>query len=140
MKKLKMAVLLLPLAIMPIRCFGEMMISDLSREQAQAMDVTVRSETNGEAGVVVSLEFKASGKLATFKFVELQIGEGEGRVMSAPLLAENPSSRNVVVHFSTRPAYLDKSILTIVVTASNQLGGEGYRLKVKDFVDLAKYR
>jgi hypothetical protein len=137
---LKMAVLLLALTIVPCRCFAMMEIADVSREQAQAMGVTVRSHRNGDAGVAVWLEFKTSGKLAAFRRVELQIGEGEGRIMSAPLLAEHPSPGSIAVHFSAYPAYLGKSTLTIVVAGSNPLGGEGYRLKVKDFVDLTQYQ
>ncbi|HTL17072.1 MAG TPA: hypothetical protein VL793_07535 [Patescibacteria group bacterium] len=137
---LKMALLLLPLMIVPHRSSAMMGIAALTKEQAQAMGITVRSEKNGEAGVLLWLEFKASGKFATFRRVELQVGEGEGRIVSAALMPERPSPGSIAVHFSAYPAYLDKSTLTIVVTGANPRGGEGYELKVKDFIDLTKYR
>ena len=96
-------------------CFAEMTIEDVSKEWAKEMGVTMRSHKNGDAGVAVWLEFKTNGKLKDFSRVDLQIGEGKSRIMSAPLLASHPSPGSVAVQFSAYPAYLATSTLTIVV-------------------------
>ena len=124
--------------IAPGTCLAEMLIADVSREEAKGMGVTMRSRKNGDAGVEVRLEFKKSGQLKDFKRVELQIGEGKDRIMSASLLPAQPNPGTVAVHFSANPAYLTSSTLMIVVIGDNDLGGEGYRFKVKDFIDLEK--
>jgi hypothetical protein len=120
-------------------CFAEMTVADVSKQEAKEMGVTMRSHKNGDAGVAVWLEFKTNGKLKDFTRVDLQIGEGKSRIMSAPLLVSHPSPGSVAVHFSAYPAYLATSTLTIVV-ADSPLGGSGYRFKVKDFIELEKSR
>lgn len=121
------------------QCFAEMTIEDVSKERAKEMGVTMRSHKDGDAGIAVWLEFRTNGKLKDFTRVDLQIGEGKSRIMSAPLLASHPSPGSVAVHFSASPAYLATSTLTIVV-ADVPLGGSGYRFKVRDFMELEKSR
>jgi hypothetical protein len=120
-------------------CFAETMLADVSKEQAKEWGVSIRSHKNGDAGVKVWLEFKTQGVLKNFTRVELQIGEGENRIMAGPLLASHPSPGSVAVHFSAYPAYLPKSTLTIMVN-DTPLGGSGYRFKLKDFIELEKFR
>ncbi len=135
MKIILSTVVVILLLVLPSECLAMMEIADVTKEQAKEMGLTVRSHKNGEAGIAVTLEFRTMGKLETFQRVELQIGEGKDRIMSAPLLASQPTPGSIVVRFSAYPAYLDKSILTIVVIGNNPLGGEGYRIKVKDFIE-----
>ena len=135
---LRITILILMLVIASRNCIAEMLIADVSKEEAKQMGVTMRSAKSGDAGVKVWLEFKTNGKLRTFKRVELEIGEGKNRIMSAPLLPVQPVPECVVVNFSANPAYLAKSTLMIVVQGDNALGGEGYRLKVNDFIQLEK--
>ena len=55
---------------------------------------------NGDAGAGVWLEFKTTVVLTNFNRVELQIGEGDSRIMSAPLLASEANPASVTAHFS----------------------------------------
>jgi hypothetical protein len=117
------------------RCFAVYLLEDVSEAQAKEMGVAIRTETNGDAGIRVRMEFKTTGKLKEFSYVEVRIGEGKSRIMSAPLMAAHPSPGSVAVQFSAGPAYLPESALEIFVEDAVP-GGTVYRLKVKDFVDL----
>ena len=136
MKVILKVTVLLMLAMASANCLAEMLIADVSKEEAKQMGVTIGSRKNGEASVEVRLEFKTTGKFEKFKRVELEIGKGQNQIMSAPLLPTYPNPGSISVRFSVNPAYIADSTLMIVVDAA--LGGEGYRLKVKDFLDPEK--
>jgi hypothetical protein len=114
-------------------CFAETVIEEVSPNRAKELGVTIRTNMNGQTGIQVVMEFKTTGELKRYSHVELQIGKGESRVMSAPLLAAHPGPESVVVNFSAYPAYLTRSTLMIVVS-DTPLGGTGYRFKVQDFL------
>jgi hypothetical protein len=116
------------------QCFAEIVIEDVSTNRARELGVTIRTNMNGQAGIQVRLEFKTTGELKMYSHVELQIGDGENRIMSAPLLVSSASPERVAVNFSVYPAYLSKSTLTIVVR-DTPLGATGYRFEVKDFIE-----
>ncbi|HUR46682.1 MAG TPA: hypothetical protein VMZ27_12465 [Candidatus Saccharimonadales bacterium] len=118
------------------RCFGMMDIMDVSREQAKACGVTIRTNLNGQAGVRVWMEFKPEGKFRQFRNVELQVGEGGKRVMTATLQDSALKSGNLSVNFSVQPQYLAESTLMILVD-DQPLGGSGYRFRMKDFIALS---
>lgn len=134
---LKMMFLSFLLSVSSSQCFALMSLKDISREQAKALGLVVRSHGAGQAGVKVWLELKSEGELKTFDRVELRIGAGEKPLVSAPLLATHASPGSVAVHFSADPAYLATSTFTIVVT-NGLRDMVGYPLKVKDFVKLEK--
>jgi hypothetical protein len=115
-------------------CFAMLAIEDVSTNRAKELGVTIRTNMNGQAGIQVQMEFKTEGELKKITYVELQIGDGENRIMSAPLLVSYPSPGRVAVRFSAYPAYLSKCILTIAVYGGPK-GDWGYRFKVKDFVE-----
>lgn len=112
---------------------------DVSRERAKELGVTIRSQTNGQSGIKVWLEFKTQGELKNFSHVNLDITAGEKWLVDAPLLTTRPSPESVVVFFSADPAYLATSVLTIVVQDGVRTR-VGYQFKVKDFVELEKSR
>ena len=121
----------------PGRCFADYLLGDVSKAQAKEMGVTIRTETNGDAGIRVWMEFKTTGKLKEFAYVEVRIGEGKSRIMSAPLRVSRPSPGSVTVQFSADPAYLRESALEIFVEDAPP-GGTVYRLKIKDFIEPEK--
>jgi hypothetical protein len=118
-------------------CFGMMDIMDVSREQAKAWGVTIRTNLNGEAGVRVWMEFKPEGKFQQFRNVQLQVGDGEKQVMSATLNESALKSGNLSVNFSVQPAYLAESTLLIVVD-DQPLGGSGYQFRIRNFLEPSK--
>jgi hypothetical protein len=125
--------------VVPSHCFGMFSIEDVSKSRAKALGVTFQTNTNGEAGIQVRLEFNTRGELKKITYVELQIGEGESRIVSAPLQVFYPSPKTGLVRFSAYPAYLPKSTLTIVVYGGPK-GDVGYRFKVEDFTEPSQLR
>ena len=121
------------------QCFAMQANMDVSRERAKELGVTIRSHTNGEAGVAVWIEFKTQGVLKNFTRVELEITAGGKPLVDAPLLTYRPTPGSVSVYFSADPAYLATSVLTIVVQDGERTR-IGYQFKVKDFIELEKSR
>jgi hypothetical protein len=120
-------------------CLAAIGVGDVSPDEARALGVAFRTNTNGEAGIQVWLELKSEGELKKITYVKLQIGEGESRIMSAALPVSYSTPGKGVVTFSAYPAYLPKSTLMIVVY-NGPRGDIGYRFKVKDFIELDKLR
>ena len=110
------------------------------------MGLEVRATPAGPDAGWLELEFKTEGKLKdysperSFNHVELEIRDGEKPLLSyAALQEQHPKPGRVRVRFMANRAYLDKSILTIVV-GDGLLPGGAYELRVKEFVDVAKIR
>ncbi len=116
-------------------CLGETTVERVSKERGKELGMEVRS-TPGVDGVGVELEFKAAGALREFGRVELEINEGEKTVFHATLREERSRAPSVVVRFAADRSNLEK-ITLLVVASEGRVGGSGYRLRVKDFVDLA---
>jgi hypothetical protein len=119
-------------------CFALWGIAHISKEQAKEIGMEVRSERAGPNQVRVELEFKTDGGLKNFSRVELQIGEGDNSLVTAPLQEDRSKPGRVVVSFTADRAQLDKARLRVRVPES--LGGTIYDLRVKDFVDPKKDR
>jgi len=130
---LNITVLAVLLWVTPSPCLAMISVEDVSMERAKELGVTFRTDRNGEAGIQVWLEFKAEGELKKITYVELQIGHGEDRIMSARLDVSQPKPGSMAVHFSAYPAYLPRSTLMIVVYQGPK-GDVGYRFRVKDFI------
>ena len=112
----------------------------LSKEEAKGMGMEVRSERPGPNQVRVELEFKTDRWLKNFRGVELQIGEGDDSLVTAPLQEDRSKPGRVVVSFTANRAQVDKARLRLVVPMPEALGGMVYDLRVKDFVDPKKDR
>ena len=118
-------------------CFAMWSIGQVSKEQAKALGMEIRSKAAGPNVVWVELEFKPEGKLKDFSHVSLEIGEGEKSLVSASLLEDRSKPGCVAVSFAADRAHLDKIALRVMV-ADMIPGGTIYELRVKDFVDLGK--
>ena len=118
-------------------CLADWLVEDVSFERAKELGATLRIQADGDAGTKVTLDFRADGSLKDFNGVELRV-EAEGKsLVSAPLQVTRRVDR-ASVHFSAASSQLPNSSLTIFVPGG--LGGEAYRFKLKDFVDLEKDR
>jgi hypothetical protein len=137
--KINISILAVLLGVASSPCFAMITVGDVSPDQAKALGVAFRAHTNGEAGIRVWLEFKTEGELKKITYVELQIGEGESRIMSAALPVSYSTPGKGIVTFSAYPAYLPRSTLMIVVYHGPK-GDVGYRFKVKDFIEMDKPR
>jgi hypothetical protein len=113
-------------------------IATVSKAQAKAGGIEVRSKAAGPNDVTVELEFKLEGELKNFSRVDLRIGEGEREQVTASLLEDRSKPGRVVVGFSCARTQLDKIRLWVMVPG--RLGGTIYEIWVKDFVALEKDR
>jgi hypothetical protein len=118
-------------------CLADMGIQEVPREEAKIMGVAIRSQPNGEEGVTVWLEFKPQGALKAFSWVRFSINAGGKHLVSAPLMNSRPGTDQVAVYFSADRSLLAGSSFLIAV-ADVPLGGSGYLLKVKNFIELEK--
>lgn len=84
-------------------CPGLTEITDVSKERAKELGLTVRTHPNGTAGIRVRLEVKTTGELQKFSHVGLLVADGEHELVSTRLLPNRPSPDTVVVDFSADP-------------------------------------
>jgi len=122
------------------QCFAEMTVEQVSKERAKELGMAIRTKANGPNDIWVELEFRPEGKFKDFSHVSLEIREGRKLLVGYAALREKRSSPgSVVVNFIANRVFLDKITLTVVV-ADVPLGGSGYELRVKDFVELVQER
>jgi len=122
------------------QCFAEMTIEQVSKERAKELGMEIRTKANGPNDIWVEFEFKPEGKFKDFSHVSLEIREGRKLLVGyAALREKRSSSGSVVVNFIANRVFLEKITLTVAV-ADVPLGGSGYELRVKDFVELVQER
>lgn len=120
-------------------CSALTSIDEVSKERAKEMGVTFRTHPNGQHGVTVWMEFKATGVLKNFTGVELRMTSGGKHFVAAPLHVMHKGDGVLGANFSTDPAQLAGSTLHISVTDAPRTH-IGYVFKVKDFVAVEKSR
>ncbi len=118
------------------RCYALVMLTEVSSERAaKDLGATIRTEMIGTNRVGVWLEFAPKGKLQTFSSVQLEITSGERTLVSAMLSPSKQTPDIVVVYFSTDPAYLSTSTLTVFYKiSSGEPPYDGIRFKVSDCI------
>lgn len=131
---LKIAVLTFVCFAMSVQCFALRIIYPVSKDRAeQDFGAKIRSEMVATNLVGVWLEFVPKGKLEKFHHVDLEISSGGRKIVGAALQPLKQTKESVVVYFSTDPAYLTSSTLTVIVSVDLEYA-EGYQFDVKDFV------
>ena len=132
------------LLVTPGECFAEWLLLHVTKDRARELGMEVRSvDAGGPNRVRVELEFKVEGKLKEYdgrmkdhSRVELRISEGDNPLVIAPLREDRSKPGRVVVSFTADRTQLDKLNLWVMVPGT--LGGDGYDLRVKDFVEQEK--
>src|SRR3954453_13351859 len=132
------------LLVAPGECFAEWSIENVTKDRARELGMEVRSvDAGGPNHVRVELEFMVECKLKEYdgrmkdhSRVDLRIGEGDNPPVIAPLREDRSKPGRVVVRFTADRTQLDK--LTLWVMVPGTLGGDGYELRVKDFVEREK--
>lgn len=110
----------------------------LSPEEAAGLGITMKQRPNGDAGVMVWLEFKKQGVLDHFTYAEVQLHDPAGKPRLSARLEPHPVNHGqptdlVTVAFSAQPAELDHCAFLIAAYGSSR-GDVGFVLKVKDHV------
>ena len=142
MKALRKISGLILLLIATIPCFAMISVGYLSKEQAKELGITMKHRTNGDAGVMVWLEFKKEGFLEKFSYAELRMKDAKGKHLVSAMLQPRPvvhgqPTEIVSVAFSADPAQLENCAFMVVAYGSSR-GDVGYVLNVKDFLDVKK--
>jgi hypothetical protein len=131
------AIVALVLAVAPGVCWGEMTIERVTKQRAKELGMEIRARAAGGDVVRVELEFPTKGELKEFGRVELEVKEAAKLVVSARLREDKTGPERVVVRFAVDRTKLDGVTLRVVVSEA-ALGGSGFEVRVRDFVDLAK--
>lgn len=132
--------LLLSFLFTTLPCFAMISVGHLSKTQAADLGITMKHRPNGDAGVMVWLEFKKQDFLEKFSYAELRITDGQGKHLLSAKLQPRPvvpgqPAEVISVAFSADPAQLGNCAFMLVAYGSSR-GDVGYLLKVKDFLDL----
>jgi hypothetical protein len=117
---------------------GEISVGVLSKEEAARMGIVMKQRPNGDAGVMVWIEFQKKGVLESFTYAELEMRDPAGKHLASARLQPHPvvhgqPSQIVSVAFSADPSELEKCAFLVVAYGSTR-GDVGYVLKVKDFL------
>jgi hypothetical protein len=113
----------------------------LTKEKAkEKYGITMHARKNGDAGIMVWLEFKQQGWLEKFTYAQLRMEDAAGKHMISALLQPGPVKYRqpediTTVAFSASPEQLSRCSFFVVCMGSNE-GDTGYYLKVKDYLDL----
>ena len=120
--------ILLLLATRP--CFSMISVGYLSKAQAKELGITMKHRPNGDAGVMVWLEFKKEGFLEKFSYAELRMKDAKGKHLVSAMLQPRPVVHGqppeiMSVAFSADPAQLESCAFMIVAYGSSR-GDVGY--------------
>ena len=127
------SILAILLLAAPSPCFAMQEIMELTRAQAEKeFGIQIRTKLYNTNQLTVWLEFKPKDKLAGFMHVRLDITTA-GRTLVSAVLAPDRNPEGITVSFSTDPANVPASRLTIVVREGER-SMVGYEVKVKDFI------
>jgi hypothetical protein len=142
MKTLPTLAGLIALVLASLPCLAMISVGSLSKAQAAELGITMKHRPNGDAGVMVWLEFKKQGFLEAFTYAELRMNDAKGKHLLSAMLQPRPVVHDqppaiVSVAFSADPAQLKHCAFMIVAYGSSR-GDVGYVLNVKDFLDLEK--
>jgi hypothetical protein len=113
----------------------------LTKEKAkEKYGITMHARKNGDAGVLVWLEFKREGLLEKFTYAEFRMTDPQGKQLVSTRLQPNPINQGqanevVTVSFSADPGQLAQCSFLVFCYGSVE-GDVGYYLKAKDFLDL----
>lgn len=122
--------------------FAMIDVGTLTKEKAkEKYGITMHARKNGDAGVMVWLEFKKEGWLEKFTYAELRMKDSKGKHVLSARLQPNPvkhgqSNDIASVSFSADSEQLAQCSFLVVCYGSSE-GDVGYYLNVKDFLDLA---
>jgi hypothetical protein len=120
---------------------GMISVGVLTKKTAdEKYGITMHARKNGDAGIMVWLEFKKEGWLEKFTYAELRMEDADGNHLLSAQLQPNPVHHRqaedlTTVAFSANADQLGKCSFLVVCYGSSE-GDVGYYLKVKDFLDV----
>ena len=139
MNAIRRALCVLLLLITAHPCFALIDVGYLTREKASEFRIQVRQRPNGDAGVLVWVEFRKQGFLEAFTYAEFQMTDAKGRNLASTRIQPHPVGPNqpsdrLTVAFSAQPDQLQHCSILLVAYGS-RLGDVGYIIRPRDFLD-----
>ena len=130
------------LLVAAVPCFAMISVGHLSKKEAEDLGIMMKQRPNGDAGVMVWLEFKKKGFLEKFTYAELRMKDSKGKHLLSARLQPHPVTSGQAAEvlsfaFSAEPGQLENCAFMIVAYGSSR-GDVGYILNVKDFLNLKK--
>lgn len=122
-------------------CPAEILVENVDVEKAKKLGIAMKSKV-GKNSVKVWLEFKKEGALEKFTYAELRMDDAKGNYLASAMLKPHPVVHGqpgdlVTVAFTTTQEHLARCSF-MVVAYPVPMGGEGYILKVADFIEVGK--
>jgi RNA polymerase sigma factor (sigma-70 family) len=112
--------------------------AELDRKQATELGMEVRAEPAGPDAVCVELEFETKGALKNYSHTQVEISDVRKLQISSPVREDRSKPGRVVVSFTADRANLEK--ITLIVATGAPTSRTGYKLRVKDFVEVERIR
>jgi hypothetical protein len=134
---LRLPALTFLLAVATTPCFAEMLIEHVTTERAKQLDIKLQVTPAAHDTLRIVLDVPTTGELKAFTRVDLEITDAGKLLLSTSLKVIRSKPGYVVVSLTADRANLDNMTLR-VVSSQPALGGSGYDLRVKDFLDLKK--
>lgn len=119
------------------RCLAMMGISRVTQAEAKKMGIQIRAISAGPRDARIEMEFDTRDAFKKFNRVDLELMQDGKFVVLAPLKEERTKPDHILVGFAADRAAISKLTLRIVVSEP-ALGGTGYEVPLKDFIDLDK--
>lgn len=119
------------------RCLAMMGIYRLSKDEAKKMGIELRALSAGPRDARIEMEFDTRDALKKFNRVDLELMQDGKFVVLAPLKEERTKPNHILVGFAADRSAISKLTLRIVVLEP-AMGGTGYEIPLKDFIDLDK--
>jgi hypothetical protein len=116
---------------------AEMLIERVTTERAKQLGMQIQANPAGHDALRIVLDFPTTGELKSFTRVDLEITDAGKLVLSSTLKDGHSKPGHVVVSLTAGRANLENMTLR-VVSSQPALGGSGYDLRLKDFIDLKK--
>ncbi len=135
--KIPLLALTVVLALACGRCLAMMEIARLTKDEAIKMGIEIRAIAAGPRDARIEMEFDTRDAFKKFNRVDLELMQDGKFVVLAPLKEERTKPDHILVGFAADRAAIRKLTLRIVVSEP-ALGGTGYEVPLKDFIDLDK--
>jgi len=132
--KISLAALSILLTLTCGRCLAMMEIARLSKAEVKKMGIELRALAAGPRDARIEMEFDTRDALKKFNRVELELMQDGKFVVLAPLKEERTKPNHILVGFAADRAAIKKLTLRIVVSEP-ALGGTGFEIPLKDFID-----
>lgn len=121
------------LGLMGLSSGAMISVERVSPERARQLGVSVSTNSNGQAGIRVTLQYPKVGELEKVTYVEAVVGAGTHSEFSAHLRETEPTAGRGSASFSVAPVHLHTSRFMIVVYHGPR-GDVGYEVRVRDFL------